>query len=105
VIPYYEPLIPAQKRGRHLYWSNFKLPKVLSNRDKTIMGGKDEVRQWCVFHDYDFYSYKGNQRIDKIARNLVDYEAGLAIFNTARGIIDRSKDKQISMFEDTNGSH
>jgi DNA (cytosine-5)-methyltransferase 1 len=98
VIPYYEPLIPAQKRGRHLYWSNFKLPKVLSNRDKTIMGGKDEVRQWCVFHDYDFYSYKGNQRIDKIARNLVDYEAGLTIFNTARGIIDRSKDKQISLF-------
>ena len=23
VIPYYEPLIPAKKRGRHLYWTNF----------------------------------------------------------------------------------
>ncbi len=23
VIPYYEPLIHAQKRGRHLYWTNF----------------------------------------------------------------------------------
>jgi DNA (cytosine-5)-methyltransferase 1 len=22
VIPYYEPLIPAKKRHRHLYWTN-----------------------------------------------------------------------------------
>ena len=26
VIPFYEPLIPAHKRHRHLYWTNFKLP-------------------------------------------------------------------------------
>ena len=25
VIPYYEPLIEAQKVGRHLFWSNFKI--------------------------------------------------------------------------------
>lgn len=25
VIPYYEPLIPAQKCGRHLFWCNFKI--------------------------------------------------------------------------------
>ena len=29
VIPYYEPLIAAQKRGRHLYWTNFLLPTSL----------------------------------------------------------------------------
>ncbi len=28
VIPYYEPLIPAKKRGRHLYWSNFNIPNI-----------------------------------------------------------------------------
>lgn len=28
VIPYYKPLIPAKKRGRHLYWTNFNLPKI-----------------------------------------------------------------------------
>ena len=32
VIPYYEPLIPAQKRHRHLYWTNFNLPNILSKR-------------------------------------------------------------------------
>ena len=32
VIPFYEPLIPAKKRGRHLYWCNFRLPNTLSKR-------------------------------------------------------------------------
>ena len=31
VIPYYEPLIPAKKRGRHLYWTNFNLPNDLNS--------------------------------------------------------------------------
>ena len=25
VVPYYEPLIPATKIGRHLFWSNFEI--------------------------------------------------------------------------------
>jgi len=32
VTPYYEPLITAQKRGRHLYWTNFNLPSDLKER-------------------------------------------------------------------------
>ena len=70
VIPYYEPLIPAKKRGRHLYWTNFNLPNNLNERKSSIMEGKDEVTLWCKFHDYDFRKYKGKQRIDKVARNL-----------------------------------
>jgi len=98
VIPFYEPLIPAQKRGRHLYWTNFRLPNDLGERKSSIMEAKDEVKRWCVFHDYDFTKYKGEQRLDKIARNLVDYEAGLTIFNTARGIITKSNLKQTELF-------
>jgi DNA (cytosine-5)-methyltransferase 1 len=100
VIPYYEPLIPGIKRGRHLYWCNFNLPNVLSNRTETIMREKDEVKQWCKFHDYDFYQYKGEQRTDKIARNLVDYEAGKTIFATAMGIILKSDVKALSLFDE-----
>jgi DNA (cytosine-5)-methyltransferase 1 len=99
VIPYYPPLIPAQQRGRHLYWCNFKLPSDLGERYIQIGAGADEVKKLCAFHDYDFTKYKGEQRIDKIARNLVDYEAGLTIFNTARGIIDTSNVLQQSMFD------
>ena len=100
VIPYYEPLIAAQKRGRHLYWCNFNLPSILSERKHSIMESKDEVSQWCEFHDYDFRKYKGEQRRDKIARNLVDYEAGKTIFATAMGVILKSNIKQSSLFGD-----
>lgn len=97
VIPYYEPLIPAQKRGRHLYWCNFILPKELSSRKISIMEDKDEVNKWCEYHKYDFYQYKGNQRIDKIARNLVDFEAGKSIYDAAIGIIKKSNINQTEL--------
>jgi DNA (cytosine-5)-methyltransferase 1 len=98
VIPYYEPLIPAKKRGRHLYWTNFNLPNSLNERKSSIMEGKDEVTQWCKFHDYDFRKYKGKQRIDKVARNLVDYEAGKTILDTAMGIIQKQDINQKELF-------
>jgi len=98
VIPYYEPLIQSQKRGRHLYWTNFILPNDLKERKIQIGGGIDEVNKLCLFHDYDFTKYKGEQRIDKMARNLVDYEAAKTIFETALGIISKSKTEQTILF-------
>lgn len=102
VIPYYEPLIPAKKRGRHLYWTNFNLPHFLNERNgKGIISTTgDEVRKLCKFHDYDFYKYKGKQRMDKIARNLVDYEAGRTILETALNITRKSNIIQTSIFDD-----
>jgi DNA (cytosine-5)-methyltransferase 1 len=99
VIPFYEPLIPAQKRGRHLYWSNFKLPNNIGERKifKNIIE-VGSVKQLSEFHDYDFKKYKGEQRVQKIARNLVDYEEGKTIFETALGIINQSNPKQQSLF-------
>ena len=98
VIPYYTPLIPAKKRGRHLYWTNFNLPSNLWERKGGIMEGKDEVAQWCEFHSFDFYSYEGSQRRDKIARNLVDYEVGRTILEIALGILSKPKTKQTKLF-------
>ena len=97
VIPYYEPLIQANKRGRHLYWTNFNIPNDLRERKSSIMEGKNEVERWCQFHDYDFRKYKGSQRTDKVARNLVDYEAGKTILETVFGI-QKQDTKQIKMF-------
>ena len=100
VIPYYEPLIPAQKRGRHLYWSNIKLPTNINERPTIgISTAKNEVKKLCEFHDFDFYKYKGKQPINKMARNLVDYEAGRTIFETALGIYNQNKNtNQLSIF-------
>ena len=98
VIPYYDPLINANKRGRHLYWTNFNLPADLNERKSSIMEGKNEVSRWCEFHDFDFYKYKGNQRTDKIARNLVDYEAGRTILEAALGIMNKKNTNQAELF-------
>ena len=91
VIPYYEPLIIAKKRGRHLYWNNFNLPNDLNDRRFAISSAKQELKGLCKFHNYDFTQYKGNQSVLKMARNLVDYEAGRTIFETYLGI-QRAKD-------------
>jgi DNA (cytosine-5)-methyltransferase 1 len=99
VIPFYEPLIPAQKRDRHLYWSNFRLPSNVNARHfDGLCQTTDEIKKLSIFHDFDFNKYKGTQRIDKIARNLVDYEAGLTIFNTARNIQKQEISNQQKLF-------
>mgnify|MGYP003149946506 CR=1 FL=1 len=109
VIPYYEPLIEAKKRGRHLYWTNFNLPNILSKR-KTVVSGnmndslrkrykhESDVKRLSKFHDYDFTKYKGKQRMDKVARNLVDYEAGKTILETVIGITTSENINQKKLF-------
>ena len=99
VIPYYEPLIQAKKRGRHLYWTNFNLPTDLRERKSAIMESKDEVSKWCEFHNYDFRKYNGNQPVLKMARNLVDYQAGRTIFETVLGIVKKENVQQVSIFD------
>ncbi len=100
VIPYYEPLIPAQKRGRHLYWTNFILPNDIGERKifkNMIETGN--IKELSEFHEYDFTQYKGEQRVNKMARNLVDYEAGKTILETALNIYKKSDTKQTSIFD------
>lgn len=99
VIPYYTPLIPATLRGRHLYWSNFHIPYNLSNRKLPEME-LTTLDEWNQFHKYDFRKYKGIQRIDKIARNLVDYEAGLTILLAAQDIYNSNNYNQLNLFKE-----
>ena len=98
VIPYYEPLILAKKRGRHLYWTNFNLPNDLNERKCSIMESKNELEKWCIFHDYNFRKYKGKQSVQKMARNLVDFEASKTILETAVGIVRKQNVNQTELF-------
>jgi DNA (cytosine-5)-methyltransferase 1 len=100
VIPYYQPLISAKKRGRHLYWTNFNLPNDLGERKAKGFTHETNgfIKRLSDFHNYDFRKYKGKQRIHKIARNLVDYEAGKTIFNVARETYKNTNTNQASLF-------
>lgn len=96
VRPFYEPLIHGHKRGRHIYWTNFPLPANLGERKHSLMQSIDEFNNWCKFHEIDLTSYKGTQRKDKIARNLVDFEVGKTILDLA---MDKKQiTKQINLF-------
>jgi len=99
VIPYYEPMLNPIKRDRHLYWTNFRLPNNVNARHfDGLCQTKNEVEELSKFHDYDFKKYKGSQPTNKIARNLVDYEVGKTIFETALGIIKKQDIKQTELF-------
>ena len=99
VIPFYTPLIPALERNRHLYWTNFNLPNIVSKRkNPDLSRTKNLISVLSEFHDYDFRQYKGEQRMNKIARNLVDYEAGKTILETAIGVIKKQNVNQTELF-------
>ena len=103
VTPYYEPLVLAKKRGRHLYWTNFNLPNNLNERELgkgKMCGQVNEERVFLEkFHEIDLSSYKGKQDKRKIARNLVDYEAGKTIFETVLGIVNTNDNNQTDLFD------
>lgn len=98
VTPYYEPLIPAQKRGRHLYWTNFTLPNDLKERklDGILCTMIDEHKKLEKFHDIKVSANLGGYR--DVLRNLVDYEAGKTIFEIALGIVNKKQTNQIELF-------
>ena len=95
VIPYYKPLIPGKIRDRHIYWTNFNLPNVLSSRSESI-GGLNEHKRLQVFHDFKCKANIGGYR--DVLRNLVDYEAGKTILDTAMGVIASQNVNQSSLF-------
>lgn len=98
VIPFYDPLILAHKRHRHLYWTNFNLPTKLSNRkNPDLARTKNIINVLSKFHDFDFHKYKGNQLLNKMARNLVDYEAGKTILETALNIQRANNTEQLTI--------
>ena len=99
VIPYYEPLLPAQKRNRHMYWCNFRLPNIISERkNPDFTRVKNVIKVMSDYHNYDFTKYKGKQSTRKIANNLVDYEAGKTILDTAMGIMTKQDTTQTELW-------
>ncbi len=75
VVPYYEPLMPATKIGRHLYWANFDLPE-LPHLVDNIRG--NQIPDLEQLHGYDLSAYRlPNKR--QVLRNVVSPKIGQAI--------------------------
>ena len=83
VVPYYEPLIPAKKINRHLYWSNFELPdyEVVQEKIRT-----SQIPDLEKLHGYDLSKYRlPNKR--QVLRNCVHPETGLHLLHAAQGAL------------------
>ena len=75
VVPYYEPLIEPQKLGRHLFWSNFEIPK----QKIEARGSFDNTEELAEKLGYDISSWQGvNKKL--LLRNCVEPEVGELIY-------------------------
>lgn len=106
VIPYYNPLMPGQKIGRHLFWANFVIGNCETPKIKDFVKKGEESRMVNVtkevLMDYlgiyiDKNIYYGSHDERKVLRNCVHPELGLHILNRAKGIIQKSNSKQMSL--------
>lgn len=95
VIPYYEPLIPAKKLGRHLFWSNFNLGTY--NSEKNVLRG-NSMSVLQEQRGFDLSKFKIKQRKDTILLNCVDSELGLHLLNCAMNVIQKKETSQTSLF-------
>lgn len=84
VISYYEPLIPAKKIGRHLFWSNFNI--------KPIKQPKDNIGTMIKGHP----NRANKKPLEE--RNAVNSELGLHILEQAQGVIKNETINQTELF-------
>lgn len=102
VVSYYEPLIKPQISGRHYFWSNFRIPLKLEHvkigrMAKLKNGQRGDDRHKLTSLGFDLSKYKGFRK-EKLLRNCVTPEIGLAIFQSALNIYNHSKIEQIGLF-------
>lgn len=98
VVPYYnggQPLIPARKINRHLYWANFELPARFEKRHENLRSIQvDDLEQ---LHGFDLSAYElPNKR--QVLRNVVDPQIGLQILEAALGVEPVVEFAQLELF-------
>ena len=84
VIPFYKPLIKAQKVGRHLFWANFNI--------KEIPQPKDDIG--TMINGHPNRAIKKPKKI----RNAVNNELGLHILQEAIKSINNNNITQTELF-------
>lgn len=96
VDPYYDPLIkPTAKIGRHLFWSNFRIPRFDINEADVM---RDNIKQLEDFHGFNLDGFKLGQRKDQVLRNCVYPPLGKAILDKALNIKEEINVLQLDLF-------
>ena len=90
VVPFYEPLVPGKRVGRHVYWSNFDVGEYVEPIPSDFinlanLAGKQKLMDWLGIHYPENIYYGTNHCPAQILRNCVHPNEGLAIFERAMG--------------------
>jgi len=84
VVPYYLPLLPAQRIGRHLLWSNFHIGHVVCPPIKGLFEkSKQELMDWLNIHYEENICSGDNHDPQQPLRNCVHPDIGKQIFDYA----------------------
>lgn len=96
VEPFYDPLIPARRIDRHLFWTNF----VTGDFNPTIKKKSHQKSEGDYLEEFFGFQVpiKNKMKKRQILRNCVHPETGLYILNCARNIITKRDEKQIDIF-------
>ena len=98
VVPFYEPLIKAQKADRHLFWANFKISKnTPPRRGDLLNSSKEDLCKWLGFDDFPNIYLNGNHCERQVLRNCVHPETGLHILNCALNKFEDQKQNQLKL--------
>lgn len=106
VKSYYDPIIIPQISGRHYFWANFKIPQMEYKKQIGRMNGKKidlgytqyQIRQNNLAKlQFDLSQFDYPDK-DKLLRNCVAPEIGLAIFEKAAHIYKETNVSQMTMF-------
>jgi len=114
VKPYYTPLIPAQESGRHLFWANFKVPKIKGESTvgrfgpvKSKGGKRTSTNGTSKMSDYhsglgvDLVKYNYPNKA-KLLNNMVDPDIGEAIYKAAYNAWRGERVEQLGIFKAIN---
>jgi len=93
-IPYYEPLIPGQKKGGHIWWANFGITKI-KHGNRNHRGGTVKTLSDRKQINLDKYDIQNKRQI---LRNCVEPEVGLHVLNCALAKANPEKAEQGDLF-------
>ena len=100
VKSYYEPFIKPQISGRHYFWANFKIPQIKTHPTIGRMNGKGQSRNRMNLQNKQQTKQLqvSKSLAGKVINNCVSSEIGLAILNSAMGIIAENSVKNGLLF-------
>lgn len=101
VKSYYEPFLKPQISGRHYFWSNLKIPQMRIKATVGKMCGKEQNKNRKdiqISHGMRAQRNAPNNLNIKVLNNCCHPEIGLAILNSALGIITENSVKAGQLF-------